>query len=168
MSSQISPTISPRVALIFHPTHGQTFRISYTEAYRPPTLTDQHIDARTLFTVPTLGGPVTTMFNVQGSSNVKPEHIRSLELGYQGWWWNHRIRTRASIFYNELKDLIAFQPTGPIPANPVMTANVGDAEIYGGEVGIELLATSWLSGWVNVAYQEIDQTITGENRRGWT
>ncbi len=96
---------------------------------------------------------------------MKPEHLRSLELSYQGWWWQHRIRTRASLFYNEIDDLIDFQPTGPVPTDPVITANVGDAQIYGGEVGVEILATSWLSGWANLAYQEIDQNVTGENRR---
>ncbi len=164
LSSEISPTVSPRGALLI-PFGMHTLRLSYSEAYRPPTLLESNLRNQNLLTIPTPGGPVTTAFATQGSKNVKPEHIRSIEMAFQSWWWQHRIRTRASLFYNELHDLIDFQPTGPVPGNPVVTANVGDAEIYGGEIGMEILATSWLSGWVNVAYQEIDQNITGETRR---
>ena len=165
LSSEIAPTLSPRIALIVQPATKHTIRLSYSEAYRPPALLESNLAIQTLLTVPTLGGPVTTPFNTQGSQNVKPEHIRSLELSYQGWWWQHRIRTRANLFYNKLKNLIDFQPTGSLPSDPVITANVGNAEIYGAEIGGEVLVASWFSGFVNVSYQEVHQNITGENRR---
>ena len=40
------------------------------------------------------------------------------------------------------------------------------ADIYGGEAGIEFLATSWLTGFANYSYQEFSQTFTGFSRRG--
>jgi iron complex outermembrane receptor protein len=45
-------------------------------------------------------------------------------------------------------------------------ANQGNGDIYGGEAGIEFLATRWLSGFANYSYQELWQTFTGEARRG--
>ena len=39
------------------------------------------------------------------------------------------------------------------------------ADIYGGEAGLEFLATKWLSGFGNFAYQEIGQTLTGTCQR---
>src|SRR5439155_10257304 len=38
--------------------------------------------------------------------------------------------------------------------------------IYGGEAGVEFLATRWLSGFANYSYQEISQTLTGPAPRG--
>ncbi len=165
LSSQIEPTFSPRVAILFHATDDQTFRLSYSVAFRPPTLIDRHFETTNLLIFPTPGGPFTASFASQGSSNVEPEQIRSIELGYQGWWWQHRLRVRANIFYNELSDLIAFQTTGTAPTDPVVTSNVGDTEVYGGETGAEVLFTPWLRGWTNVAYQIFHQTIPGEHRR---
>ncbi|HEX5544634.1 MAG TPA: TonB-dependent receptor, partial [Nitrospira sp.] len=42
----------------------------------------------------------------------------------------------------------------------------GVADIYGGEAGLEFLATKWLSGFGNFAYQEIGQTFTQTSQRG--
>jgi iron complex outermembrane receptor protein len=39
------------------------------------------------------------------------------------------------------------------------------ADIYGGEAGIDFIATQWLSGFANFSYQEIDQSLTGTSQR---
>ncbi len=166
LSTGISPTISPRVALLFRPAANHTFRLSYSEAFRPPTLNDQYLDVRSTVSIPSPGGPISTTSIIQGSTNLEPERIQSLELSYSAWWLQHRVRTRASVFYNKLSNLINFQPTGPVATNPVTTANISEAKIYGGEIGVEALATSWLRGWGHLAFQEIDQDITtGVNHR---
>jgi iron complex outermembrane receptor protein len=85
---------------------------------------------------------------------LQPEQIISYETGYQGWFLAHRLRLRADLFFNHISDLI-------------FTGNdSGSADIYGGEVGVEFLATKWLSGFANYSYQEIGQTFTGEAQRG--
>jgi iron complex outermembrane receptor protein len=96
---------------------------------------------------------------VQGSNNLQPEKIVSYELEYQGWYWQHRLRGRAALFYNHISDLITFSGSGIVQAG-------GVADIYGGETSLEFLATKWLSGFGNVAYQEIGQTLTGTSQRG--
>ena len=69
----------------------------------------------------------------------------------------HRVRLRADLFYNRLSDLIV-----PIEINASgngLYLNQGQVDIYGGEAGVEILATTWLRGFANFAYQEIaDQT----------
>ena len=35
-----------------------------------------------------------------------PEKIVSYEAGYQGWYWKHRLRLRANMFFNHITDLI--------------------------------------------------------------
>jgi len=98
---------------------------------------------------------------------VKPEQIISYELGYQGWWWNHRLRTRATGFFNHISNLIAFRSPSADPLGTVRPVNGGVADVYGGEVGAEFLLTSWLSGFANYAYQEVGQSFTGFSRRGF-
>ena len=155
LSSGRKPTLSPRVALIFRFFKDQTLRVTYSEAFRPPTLIDRHLDVVNVVTVPTPFGPITTTNPVQGSSNVEPEQIQSYELGYQGWFIQHRLRARANVFYNEISNLIGF----PAISNPIRAVNIGEVDMYGGESGIEVWATSWLSGFINGAYQQFSQTV---------
>ncbi|MBS0153237.1 MAG: TonB-dependent receptor [Nitrospira sp.] len=164
LDSFISPTLSPRGAVIYHLNENHVLRFSGSVAYRPPATSEAGLDVLNQLTLPGIP-PITT--RVLGSTDVKPEHITSYEVGYQGWWWSHRLRTRVTGFFNHISDLIAFQnPTGS-PLIPVRPMNSGVADVYGGEVGIEFLVTSWLSGFANYAYQEIGQTSSGFSRRGF-
>lgn len=156
LHTEISPTVSPRVSLLYTPIPDQTFRATLSVAYRPPTLLETHFDTRAV-----LPGPVVT--TGVPSSNLNPEQIVSYEVGYQGWFLRHRLRLRADLFLNHISDLIAVRtPT----ATTAVNVNEGEADIYGGEAGVELLATSWLTGFANYAYQEVGQTFTTRAQRG--
>lgn len=160
LHTQINPTFSPRLAILYTPIPGHTLRAQVSVAYRPPTLFETHEDARL---VPLVPNPLFTTTNpVLGSKNLDPEEILSYELGYQGWFYRHRLRVRADLFFNRISDLIGLESSGNISRN----VNTGRAEIYGGEVGVEFQATSWLTGFANYSYQEIGKNITGLSRRG--
>ena len=160
----ITPTLSPRGALVYHLNPNHSLRLSGSLAHRPPTITEAALSILNPVTIPGFPPQVSV---VTGSRDVEPEHISSYEAGYQGWWWNHRLRTRVTGFYNHISDLIAFRnPTGN-PLHPVRPVNGGAADVYGGEVGVEVLMTSWLSGFANYAYQEGGQTFNGYSRRGF-
>ena len=156
LHTQINPTFSPRLAVLYTPVPGHTLRAQASVAYRPPTLFETHEDARLVLPVP------NPFFPVLGSRNLDPEEILSYELGYQGWFYRHRLRVRADVFYNRISDLIGLQSS----VNVVNTVNTGRAEIYGGEVGVEFQATSWLTGFANYSYQEIVKNITELSQRG--
>jgi iron complex outermembrane recepter protein len=160
LNTFINPTISPRVALVYHIVPEHTLRASLSVAYRPPTLVETNIDSRAQLTV----GPFTSTTIVTPSPNLSPEQMVSYELGYQGWYLKHRLRVRADLFFNHLTDLINFRGTTPGFAGAVN--DPGQADIYGGEAGIEFLATSWLSGFANYAYEQIGQSFTDTTRRG--
>jgi outer membrane receptor protein involved in Fe transport len=160
----ITPTLSPRGALVYHLNANHAFRVSSSIAYRPPTSNEASLSILNPLTLPGLP-PLTTV--VLGSTDVKPEQIISYEVGYQGWWWEHRLRTRVTGFFNHISDLIAFRNLTGNPLNPVRPVNGGVADIYGGEVGAEFLVTSWLSGFANYAYQEVGQSSHGSSRRGF-
>jgi len=160
----IIPTLSPRGAILYHLTPDHAIRFSGSLAYRPPTTTEVGLSILNPLMLPGLP-PLTSI--VLGSADVKPEQIVSYELGYQGWWWGHRLRTRVNGFFNHISDLIAFRSPSDNPLGTVRPINGGVADVYGGEVGAELLLTSWLSGFANYAYQEIGQSFTGFSRRGF-
>ena len=160
----ITPTMSPRGALVYHINPNHALRFSSSLAYRPPTTTEVGLSILNPLTLP--GAPSLTSI-VLGSTDIKPEQIISYELSYQGWWWDHRLRTRITGFYNHISDLITFRSPSGDPLGVVRPINGGVADVYGGEVGLEVLMTSWLSGFVNYAYQDAEQTFTGFSQRGF-
>ena len=163
----INPTVSPRVALIYQAAPDHTFRVSASVAYRPPTLFETHADLRTVTTVPT-GLPVPPTFTattaLNGAPNLDPEQIISYEAGYQGWFLKHRLRLRADLFFNHLSDLVTNRNTSSSTAS--FFNDRGQSDIYGGEAGVEFLATSWLTGFANFSYQEVGQSFQGTVARG--
>jgi iron complex outermembrane receptor protein len=148
----INPTISPRGSLVFIPMQDHTIRTTVALGYRPPTFFETYGDNFAIFT------PSPSPINVRGSGSLRPEQIISYELEYQGWYVQHRLRSRAAFFYNHISDLITTTVPTPIQG--------GAADILGGEAGIEFLATKWLSGFGNFSYQDIGQTLTGTSQRG--
>ena len=162
LHTEINPTVSPRVALLYNVAPDHTLRASFSVAYRPPTPLETGQTSFNFFTLPPPLPSLPPIVLVP-SPNLKPEQILSHEIGYQGWFLKHRLRLRSDLFYNHISDLIFGALTSPTTA---MSVNVpGQADIYGGEVGIEVLATHWLSGFANYSFQEIHQTITGEAAR---
>jgi outer membrane receptor for ferrienterochelin and colicin len=152
----IHATISPRLALLYTPIPDHTFRMTLSVAYRPPTIFETHADNQILIT----GAPNPGVN--RGSEGLNPEEIVSYEVGYQGWFFKHLLRTRVNLFLNHISNLINFKSFGLV----VSPINSGEADIYGGEAGIDFLATRWLTGFANYSYQEIGQTFTDTNRRG--
>jgi iron complex outermembrane recepter protein len=150
----IHATISPRVALLYTVIPDHTLHATISVGYRPPTLSDRisSVTAVTSLPLPPPFGVTTVAF--QGSTNLRPEEIVSYEIGYQGWFWGHRLRIRTDLFFNHISNLISTMSTSP---TTVVFANVGQADIYGGEAGAEFLITQWLSTFANFAYEEIGQ-----------
>ena len=157
LNTFINPTMSPRVALVYQALPDHTFRVSASAAYRSPTLFETHQDQRAVNTFsPTIV--------IQGSRGLDPEQIISYEAGYQGWFLNHRLRLRTDLFFNHISDLVTNRITSATTASIVN--DHGQADIYGGEAGIEFFATPWLTGFANYSYQEVGQSFLGTVRRG--
>ncbi len=161
LDTYINPTLSPRVAFIYSLNANHTLRASFSQAYRSPNNFQELFNA--LSTTTLFGGAFVIPTVVQGSRNLKPEKITSYEIGYQGWFFKHKLRIRADLFYNQISNLINSRST---PSGIVSFVNdPGLAEIYGGEAGFEVFLTKWLSGFANYSYQEISQTFTDTTRR---
>jgi iron complex outermembrane recepter protein len=156
----INPTFSPRFSLIYTPNPNHSFRATAAVAYRPPTIFETHNLSRGQI-------PITPAFSINtvlnGSNNLQPEKMISYDLGYQGWFLKHRLLARADLFFNHISQLI-----GRTSGSTTLTFfnSPGQADIYGGEAGVEFLATTWLTGFANYSYQEIGQSFTGTFARG--
>lgn len=160
----INPTFSPRGALLYKLAENHTLRLSGSVAYRPPTMFETNSDSRSSVFIPVPPPGTTRAGALIGSGNLSPEKIVSYELGYQGWFFKHRIQLRTDLFFNHISDLIARTPVSPTARGFV---NNGTADIHGLEAGIEFLVTSWLSGFANYTYEQIGQTISiPDLRRG--
>lgn len=160
----IHPTISPRVTLLYKVSSNHVLHVSGSVAYRPPTIIETHLNEQAIVTLP-LPPPFNTSTNpVSGSLNLAPEEIVSYEVGYQGWLYQHRIRLRGDIFFNHITNLINSRNTSAGVATFVN--DPGQADIYGGEAGVEFLATQWLTGFTNFSYEQIGQSFTDTVRRG--
>lgn len=157
LHSEISNTFSPRLAVVYQFVPDHTIRSALSLGYRPPTLLESHQDTLVL---PNFPAPTAT---ISGSTNLDPEQIIAYDIDYQGWFFQHRLRTRLGFFYNHISDLINIRSQSPLRNTFV---NGGEADIFGGEAGVEFLVTPWLSGFANVVYQEIGQTNTGRQVRG--
>jgi iron complex outermembrane receptor protein len=155
LHTQVTGTFSPRLAVLYQILPEHTLRLAASVAYRPPTLFERNLDLR-IFT----GSP--TPLPLHGSTTLSPEQIISYEVGYQGWFFKHRLRARLDLFYNHLSDLISFRTIGTTRT----FVNGLDADVYGGEAGVELLLTRWLSGFANFSYERITQRLTSVDRRG--
>ncbi len=131
---------SPRVALLFLPNENHSVRIVYSEAVRTPDLFERHLQwhyiAENAFTVPhqpVVPNRVVTD-TVYSPASIKPERIRSRELGYYSLWWNRRLEWDIKLFSDDMDDLISDNISYPT-YHPV---NSGDAEQRGGETEVNL------------------------------
>jgi iron complex outermembrane receptor protein len=161
LDTHIHGQFSPRFALLYTPVPDHTFRAAISVAYRPPTISETNLNVQAVLLPPLFPSPpppvppcVTT---TSGSKDLNPEEIVSYDVGYQGWYFKHRLRARADLFFNHISNLIII--TAPAAMNGPQ------ADIYGGEAGVEFLATRWLTGFANYPYQEIGQSFTGEVAR---
>lgn len=163
LHSQIHGTWSPRATLLFKPTPNHVFRLGLSVAYRPPTMFESFALSQAVITLPppAISPPPTV---ARGSSNLDPERIISYELSYQGWFWAHRLRLRANLFFNHITDLINVITVSPGVASYINIP--GQADIYGGEVGMEGLLTQWFTGFANVTYQDVGQSFIDTSQRG--
>ncbi|HXN07693.1 MAG TPA: TonB-dependent receptor, partial [Nitrospiria bacterium] len=127
--------LSPRGSLVFRfKPMRQVVRLSYSEAYRPPTPLE-------LFQV-----------GFTRSPNLNPEKIASWETEYSTSF-SDRISGGISLFYNRLTDLIDYE------GSPI--SNLTSAVIYGGEAKGEIKVFPGLKAFANYAHQKIDQSLVG-------
>ncbi len=140
-------SVSPRGALVFTPWPEHSFRVSIARAFRNPTVLDNFIfEPIKIVVAPPPFPPV--IVPLVGNDRLKPEEMRSWEVGYQGRLLD-RVRVWADFFYAQLDDLVGQVRLGN---QAVTSANVDSGDAHGTEVGLEARLTSWLNGFANYSY----------------
>jgi len=99
----ISGVFTPRTSLLYSPVPNQTFRVSYNEAFRSPSVINSYLDVDILNQV----GPFLIPAHASGEASLKEEHLTAYEVGYVGSLNNGLIVTLAA-YRNETEDSIDF------------------------------------------------------------
>jgi outer membrane receptor protein involved in Fe transport len=101
----IDGVFTPRTSFLFSPTPGNTFRVSYNEAFRTPSVINSYLDATILVQLP--GAPIFLPATANGNVALTEEHVTAYEVGYVGSYSNGMIFTIAA-YRNETEDSIDF------------------------------------------------------------
>jgi len=140
-SDQYSSYLSPRVDAnwLFNPENS--VRISYAKARRKPSLVEENFAS--IFKL----DDGTDYINSRLSDDLRPESLESYELGYVGYWFDHRLLLDAKLFKERTSDIIhdlsdkgADQPFPAIPVETFVYRNDGYRVVKGGEIMLKYQA----------------------------
>ena len=129
-------TTNPRAALIWKPQTSTVLRLSYGEAFRAPNSYEQYYNDQV---------------GIKGNTNLKPEKIRTLELGWDQFIGNN-IKTSATAYYSRIDNLLG-QTIDPVDGLAVFK-NQSQMESKGIELQTEGKWENGFSGRVSYCYQE--------------
>lgn len=126
-------TAHPRLALIATPDPRTTLKVIYGSSYRAPNEYEQNYYA------------------AQGSpeGRLVPEGIRTAEIALERGL-GERLRLSASVFANDIRDLITLDSTS---AGDLLFRNTSAAKSRGAEVALDARLSSGLAGRFSYSYQ---------------
>lgn len=133
-------SISPRVAAQFflRPTHS--LRAVYSEAVRSPDMYENN--AHWTYTANNLSGPVSGSNKyyalARGLGNLRQEHMRSGEIGYNGYFHELGLAIDIKGFHDEIHDMIS----EPLQVVNFVPSNDNFARFKGGEGQMDWRITS--------------------------
>lgn len=168
LSPRSDSKLTPGVTLTVAPTESLSFYGSVQTGYRPPFLDELY----TAIDYPAWGMHSVVLPN----PNLKPEESVNMELGVNGNFENvfaeeDRFQFRASVFRDEVKNLINAGPTGEM--DPTYTILYYSVENVGRAVkqGFEMGASYYLWDFdfhLNYGYLHAEDKSTGTRIRGLT
>ena len=99
----IDGVFTPRTSLLVSPQPNHTFRLSYNEAFRSPSVINNYLNA----TILVQQGPFVLPAHASGNVALDEEHLTAYEVGYVGSFDNGLVLTLAA-YQNETEDSIDF------------------------------------------------------------
>ncbi|HTP26690.1 MAG TPA: TonB-dependent receptor [Anaeromyxobacteraceae bacterium] len=151
--------VTPKVALVWHPTQSDVVKALWSEGFRAPTAGEAYFQDGSSY----LANP-----------QLKPELARSLEIAYE-----RRFSSIASValsaFQNEYSNLITIV-TVPVPGvtDPQtsadyrqMSVNAGAMRLRGADLALTLRWGDVAQAWGGVSVQSLDQ-VDRSNFPSWT
>ncbi|HLF55825.1 MAG TPA: TonB-dependent receptor [Thermoanaerobaculia bacterium] len=129
----IDGVFTPRTSLLFSPVPNQSFRVSYNEAFRSPSVINSYLDATILIDLAPL--PFLVPATAIGNVVLDEEHVTAYEVGWVGSFSNRVIAT-VSAYENTTEDSIDFYTSAtygpgnlPPPFNPATGVGIPPALI---------------------------------------
>jgi len=147
---------SPRIAINYHATPTQTFRVGTSVAYRTPSMVEY--GARSTY------NPAYNN-NLLGNSALKPEKVISREIAYLGEFPELGLNLDARIYEDRISDFIFLDPR--VASFPPLIVDWSFANLYGVKYqGLETtLKYQWdVSGHITINYshQRATCSVTGQ------
>jgi len=110
--------ISPRLALIFSPFEGHSFKLSFNRGFRTPSAIDNYMDISITggyFPVgdfdPTLDEDFPIVVRTIGNPDLRPETIDSFEVGYSAVLGGGTTRLSLNLYTSTTTDVISYSPS---------------------------------------------------------
>jgi outer membrane receptor protein involved in Fe transport len=146
-------SLNPRVSLIARLNPRHSLRIMYATAYRIPDLYEAGADFHYS------GGyspPVPPVYIEKPNPSLRPERVRSVELGYRGKPL-HWLNVDAVGYYQKLNDEIRLLR----PMWPAEWENTSPKDQMGIELGLKLRPARWIGGYLSYGLTRARDTSTG-------
>lgn len=139
---------SANLGLLYHLTRRLDLSMNLAQAFRAPSLEEryQYIDLGNLVKI--------------GDPHLAAEQGRYIDLGVR--IWSEWITLSGNGFYNRLTDLVTETPGTYEGRNALLKVNIGDAELYGGDVRLDIQPFPYHAFWLRAAYvhgQDIDLNV---------
>lgn len=129
-------TFNPRAALIWKPLNATVLRLSYGEAFRAPNAYEKYY---------------SDQVGIKGNVNLKPEKIRTLELGWDQFIGNN-LKTTATAYFSRIEDQL--DQTIDTSDGLAVFMNQGRVESKGIELQVEGKWENNVSGRLSYSFQE--------------
>jgi vitamin B12 transporter len=127
-----------RIATRYALTPSTQIRATYSEGFRAPSLYEMY------------GFSPNSFFSAYyGNPDLRPETSKNWELGLDQYWWDGKIQTSATVFKNDIDDLIT---TVYLPTFDSTSINTDDAEMRGLEADMRIELTRQLGIQLNYTY----------------
>lgn len=133
----IGSSLTPRVAInyLITPRHG--LRAVYSEAIRSPDMFENNVDwsYRVTDLKPGAYGQSSARYFVRtrGPGNLEQEHMRSRELGYNGYFDEWKMAVDVKLFYDEITGMVS----EPLRNNQYIASNSNNARFSGTETQLD-------------------------------
>ncbi|WP_434673846.1 TonB-dependent receptor plug domain-containing protein [Pseudomonas sp. R1-15] len=168
-------SLTPRVAVnyLINPRHG--LRAVYSEAVRSPDMFENNVNWSYQVTNlrPAAFGQDSARYFVRtrGPGNLEQEHMRSRELGYNGYFMDLGLTVDVKLFHDEITGMIS----EPLRNNQYIASNANDSQFDGAETQLDWRLTSADRLRLTYAYVDaqasnpLDEQLTARNSgsAGW-
>ncbi|MGE8066301.1 TonB-dependent receptor plug domain-containing protein [Pseudomonas sp. NPDC089569] len=171
----IGSSLTPRLAVNYLITPSQGLRAVYSEAIRSPDMFENNVNwsYRVTSLQPGAYGQSNARYFVKtrGPGNLDQEHMRSRELGYNGYFAQWGVAVDVKLFYDEITGMIS----EPLRNNQFIASNANTARFSGSEAQLDWRIDNADRLRLTYAYVDADasnrqdalQTARNSGSAGW-